>query len=131
MYQARWLMLFPKHAVDREYSFRLFTEEKSARGFDDIVLCCEQDGRVAHRFIQIKHKKDRHKKISISNLLTRGKDGAFGLIKYLIAYLKIKSSEEFEGEIEDFVIVTNADFDFADLIPREVRKLRMMLSGEN
>ncbi|GFT06054.1 ankyrin repeat domain protein [Nephila pilipes] len=131
MYQARWLMLFPKHAVDREYSFRLFTEKKSAKDFDDIVLRYEQDGKIVHRFIQVKHKKGRHKKISIGDLLTPGKNGAFGLIKYLIAYLKIKSSGEFEGEIEDFVVVTNADFDFIDLTQCGVRKLRMMSSGKN
>ncbi|MDM8334923.1 hypothetical protein [Wolbachia pipientis] len=59
------------------------------------------------------------------------KDGAFGLIKYLISYLKIKSNGEFKGEIEDFVIVTNADFDSKDLISHPGRKLRMMLSGKN
>ncbi|MBA8754610.1 hypothetical protein OZD68_04245 [Wolbachia endosymbiont of Drosophila bicornuta] len=84
-------MLFPKHAVDREYSFRLFTEKKSAKDFDDIVLRYEQDGKIVHRFIQVKHRQGRHKKISIGDLLTPGKNGAFGLIKYLIAYLKIKS----------------------------------------
>ncbi|WP_353279273.1 ankyrin repeat domain-containing protein [Wolbachia endosymbiont (group A) of Cydia amplana] len=131
MYQARWLMLFPKHAVDREYSFRLFTEKKSAKDFDDIVLRYEQDGKIVHRFIQVKHRQGRHKKISIGDLLTPGKDGAFGLIKYLIAYLKIKSSGEFEGEIEDFVIITNDDFDSADSTSHPVRKLRMMPSGKN
>ncbi|WP_264705551.1 ankyrin repeat domain-containing protein [Wolbachia endosymbiont (group A) of Gymnosoma rotundatum] len=131
MYQARWLMLFPKHAVDREYSFRLFTEKKSAKDFDDIVLRYEQDGKIVHRFIQVKHRQSRHKKISIGDLLTPGKNGAFGLIKYLIAYLKIKSSGEFEGEIEDFVIITNDDFDSADSTSHPVRKLRMMPSGKN
>ncbi|MDE5066658.1 hypothetical protein OZD63_00910 [Wolbachia endosymbiont of Drosophila leontia] len=131
MYQARWLTLFPKHAVDREYSFRLFTEKKSAKDFDDIVLRYEQDGEIVHRFIQVKHRQGRHKKISIGDLLTPGKNGAFGLIKYLIAYLKIKSSGEFEGEIEDFVIVTNDDFDSADSTSHPVRKLRMMPSGKN
>ncbi|WP_353288877.1 ankyrin repeat domain-containing protein [Wolbachia endosymbiont (group A) of Pogonocherus hispidulus] len=131
MYQARWLMLFPKHAVDREYSFRLFTEKKSAKDFDDIVLRYEQDGKIVHRFIQVKHRQGRHKKISIGDLLTPGKNGAFGLIKYLIAYLKIKSSGEFEGEIEDFVIITNDDFDSADLTLHPVRKLRMMSSRKN
>ncbi len=124
-------MLFPKHAVDREYSFRLFTEKKSAKDFDDIVLRYEQDGKIVHRFIQVKHRQGRHKKISIGDLLTPGKDGAFGLIKYLIAYLKIKSSGEFEGEIEDFVIIKNDDFDSVDSTSHPVRKLRMMPSGKN
>jgi hypothetical protein len=69
MYQARWLMLFPKCAVDREYSFHLFTEKRSAKDFDDIVLRYEQGGKVVHRFIQIKHRKDKNKKISIGELL--------------------------------------------------------------
>lgn len=131
MYQVRWLILFPKCAGDREYPFRLFTEKKSARGFDDTVLRCQQDRKIVHRFIQIKHRKDKNKKISIGNLLTPGKNDAFGLIKYLIAYLKIKSSGEFEGEIEDFVIITNNDFDSVDSTSYPVRKLRMMLSGKN
>lgn len=131
MYQVGWLALFSKRAVDREYSFRLFTKKRSAKDFDDIVLRYEQGGKIVHRFIQIKHKEDRHRKISIGNLLTPGKGGAFGLTKYLIAYLKIKSNGEFEGKIEDFVIVTNADFDFADSAQHGVRKLRMMSSGKN
>jgi ankyrin repeat protein len=130
MYQVGWLALFSKRAVDREYSFHLFTEKRSAKDFDDIVLRRE-NGKIIHRFIQTKHKKGRNKKISIGNLLTLGKGGAFGLIKYLIAYLKIKSNEEFEGKIGDFVIVTNADFDFADSTQHGVRKLRMMSSGKN
>ncbi|MGL9761528.1 MAG: hypothetical protein ACR5LB_04945 [Wolbachia sp.] len=128
MYQVIWLMLFPKRAVDREYSFRLFTEKESAKDFDDIVLRYEQGWKIIHRFIQIKHK---NKKIGIGKLLTRGKDDAFSLIKYLIAYLKIKSSGKFEGEIEDFVIVTNADFDYTDSTLCPVRKLRMMSNGKN
>ncbi|WP_395463000.1 hypothetical protein [Wolbachia endosymbiont of Cantharis cryptica] len=131
MYQLRWLALFSKRAVDREYSFRLFTEKKLAKDFDDIVLRYEQDGKIIHRFIQTKHKKDRNKKIGIGHLLTQRKDGAFGLIKYLIAYLKIKSSGEFEGEIEDFVIVTNADFDSTDSTSHKVRKLRIVPNGKN
>ncbi|WP_261983855.1 ankyrin repeat domain-containing protein [Wolbachia pipientis] len=87
--------------------------------------------KIVHRFIQVKHRQGRHKKISIGDLLTPGKNGAFGLIKYLIAYLKIKSSGEFEGEIEDFVIITNDDFDSADSTSHPVRKLRMMPSGKN
>ncbi|MDR2548439.1 MAG: hypothetical protein LBC34_03015 [Rickettsiales bacterium] len=79
MYQVGWLALFSKRAVDREYSFHLFTKKESAKDFDDIVLRCE-DGKIIHRFIQTKHKKGRNKKISIGNLLTPGKGGAFGLI---------------------------------------------------
>ncbi|MGL9775084.1 MAG: hypothetical protein ACR5K1_00375 [Wolbachia sp.] len=131
MYQAIWLMLFPKRAVDREYSFRLFTEKESAKDFDDIVLRYEQGGKIIHRFIKTKHKKNKNKKIGIGKLLTRGKDDAFSLIKYLIAYLKIKSSGKFEGEIEDFVIVTNADFDSTDSTLCPVRKLRMMSNEKN
>ncbi|MGL9688323.1 MAG: hypothetical protein ACR5K6_00810 [Wolbachia sp.] len=130
MYQVIWL-LFPKRAVDREYSFRLFIEKESARDFDDIVLCYEQGEKIIHRFIQTKHKKNKNKKIGIGKLLTRGKDDAFSLIKYLIAYLKIKNSGKFEGEIEDFVIVTNADFDSTDSTLCPVRKLRMMSNGKN
>ncbi|QIT35751.1 hypothetical protein [Wolbachia endosymbiont of Brugia pahangi] len=74
-------MLFPRHAVDREYSFFLFAEKRSAKGFNNIVLCYEQDGRIAHKLIQIKHRKDRNKKIRIGELLAQGKGGAFGLIK--------------------------------------------------
>ncbi len=123
-------MLFPKHAVDREYSFRLFTEKKSAKDFDDIVLRYEQDGKIVHRFIQVKHRQGRHKKISIGDLLTPGKNGAFGLIKYLIAYLKIKSSGEFEGEIKDFFIATNVGFDFESLADKGISFTRMNTEDE-
>jgi hypothetical protein len=115
--------------VDGEYSFRLATEMESAAGFDDIVFRYEQNGTTVHRFIQVKHKQDGTEKISVGSLLT--KNSEFNLLKYFVAYLKIKSNGEFEGEVKDFIIATNIDFDSTDSILHPVRKLRMMLSGEN
>lgn len=65
----------------------------------------------------------------MGSLLT--KSSKFDLLKYFVAYLKIKSNGEFEGEVKDFIIATNADFDFTDSILHPVRKLRMMSSGKN
>ncbi|WP_374698541.1 NB-ARC domain-containing protein [Wolbachia endosymbiont (group B) of Limnophora tigrina] len=129
IYQLKWLMLFLKRGLDREYSFRLNTEVRSAEGFDDIVFQYEQNGTTVHRFIQIKHKQEGTEKISVGSLLT--KSSQFNLLKYFVAYLKIKSNGKFKSEIKDFIIATNIDFDFADSTQHAVRKLRMMLSGEN
>lgn len=115
--------------MDKKCPFRLATELKSAAGFDDVVLQCKQNKTTIHRFVQVKHKQDGIEKISVGSLLT--KSGEFNLLKYFIAYLKIKSNGKFKGEMKYFAIVTNIDFDFTDSAQHEVRKLRMMSSGKN
>ncbi len=115
--------------MDKKCPFRLATELKSAAGFDDVVLQCKQNKTTIHRFVQVKHKQDGTEKISVGSLLT--KSGEFNLLKYFIAYLKIKSNGKFKGEMKYFAIVTNIDFDFTDSAQHEVRKLRMMSRGKN
>lgn len=128
-YQELWLILFLMRVMDKKCPFRLATELKSAAGFDDVVLQCKQNKTTIHRFVQVKHKQDGTEKISVGSLLTKSSE--FNLLKYFIAYLKIKSNGKFKGEMKYFAIVTNIDFDFTDSAQHEVRKLRMMSSGKN
>lgn len=119
--QLKWLMLFLKRAMDKEYSFRLATELRLAASFDDLVFQYEQNGKIIHRFMQIKHTRKRYKKISIDDLLTHKKNDDFGLVKYLIAYFIIKGSGKFDnGILEDFIIATNADFDLKSLVDKKI-----------
>ncbi|WP_250295221.1 ATP-binding protein [Wolbachia endosymbiont of Oedothorax gibbosus] len=114
-------MLFLKRAMDKEYSFRLATELRLAASFDDLVFQYEQNGKIIHRFMQIKHTRKRYKKISIDDLLTHKKNDDFGLVKYLIAYFIIKGSGKFDnGILEDFIIATNADFDLKSLVDKKI-----------
>ncbi|MFP3023298.1 MAG: hypothetical protein ACEY3K_10525, partial [Wolbachia sp.] len=111
-YQKLWLLLFLIRvcAVDKGCPFYLATEMRSAAGFDDIVFQDRQNGKT--KFIQIKHKRDGHDKISVDDLLTQGKKSKFGLAKYFAAYFKTENSAEFSGGVKDFVVATNINFDF-------------------
>ncbi|MDR2608965.1 MAG: hypothetical protein LBC06_00005 [Rickettsiales bacterium] len=129
IYQLKWLMLFLKRAVDREYSFRLATEMESAAGFDDIVFRYKQDGTIVHRFVQVKHKQDGTEKISVGKLLTKDKNGEFRLAKYFVSYLKIKNNQDFaDSNLKDFIVCTNINF---DLDQNTVKKLKVKTSGPN
>ncbi|WP_353280976.1 ankyrin repeat domain-containing protein [Wolbachia endosymbiont (group B) of Tholera decimalis] len=128
-YQELWLILFLMRVMDKKCPFRLVTELKSAAGFDDVVLQCKQNKTTIHRFVQVKHKQDGTEKISVGSLLT--KSGEFNLLKYFIAYLKIKNNAKFSGGTKHFLFATNMDLDSPYSIQHEVRNLRAMLSGEN
>ncbi len=128
-YQELWLILFLMRVMDKKCPFRLVTELKSAAGFDDVVLQCKQNKTTIHRFVQVKHKQDGTEKISVGSLLT--KSGEFNLLKYFIAYLKIKNNAKFSGGTKHFLFATNMDLDSPYSIQHEVRNLRAMLSEEN
>ncbi len=115
--------------MGKEYSFSIDTELESAQGFDDIVVRHEQNKDIVHKFIQAKHNQDGTEKISVGSLLT--KSGEFNLLKYFIAYLKIKNNAKFSGGTKHFLFATNMDLDSPYSIQHEVRNLRAMLSGEN
>ncbi|CAH2235640.1 MULTISPECIES: ankyrin repeat domain-containing protein [unclassified Wolbachia] len=128
-YQELWLILFLMRVMDKKCPFLLDTEFKSAAGFDDVVLQCKQNKTTIHRFVQVKHNQDGTEKISVGSLLT--KSGEFNLLKYFIAYLKIKNNAKFSGGTKHFLFATNMDLDSPYSIQHEVRNLRAMLSGEN
>ncbi|APR97888.2 NB-ARC domain-containing protein [Wolbachia endosymbiont of Folsomia candida] len=130
-YQKLCFLLFLKRAVDSGCPFHSGIEINSVTGFDDIVFRYEQSGKIIHRFIQIKHKRNRSEKVSIGDLLTRKKKSEFGLIKYFIAHLKIESGKKFlSKDPRYFIIATNIDFENSPMQGRK-RKLRAMLSGKN
>ncbi|WP_265045025.1 MULTISPECIES: hypothetical protein [unclassified Wolbachia] len=133
IYQLKWLMLFLKRAVDREYSFCLATEMESAAGFDDIVFRYRQNGTTVHRFVQIKHKQNECEKIGVGKLLSKDKSGEFSLAKYFVPYLKTKNNQDFaDGDLEDFIICTNIGFDLAQSTTQNtIKKLKVKTSGPN
>ncbi|CQD07254.1 ankyrin repeat domain protein [Wolbachia endosymbiont wPip_Mol of Culex molestus] len=115
--------------MGKEYSFSIDTELEPVQGFDDIVVRHEQNKGIVYEFTQVKHNQDGTKKISVGSLLT--KSGKFNLLKYFIAYLKIKNNAKFSGGTKHFLFATNMDLDSPYSIQHEVRNLRAMLSGEN
>ncbi|WP_265039549.1 hypothetical protein [Wolbachia endosymbiont (group A) of Protocalliphora azurea] len=87
-----------------------------------------QNQKKIYRFLQAKHKQNKEdNKIGISDLLTKNKDGEFNLAKYFISYLKIKYNQDFiNGELKDFVICTNIDFDLDQSRTQDaVKKLKV------
>jgi len=115
-YQWKLLMLFAYNSHQLGYDFRLATEINAAEKFDDVVLQYVKAGSdVKHfRFLQAKHfqTESDNKKITATDLLQK-KDGKFSLQKYFLSFQKIKRNILFQsGELQDFIICTNNDFDF-------------------
>lgn len=132
IYQLKLLMLFLERGVDQNYDFRLATEWDAAEKFDDLVFKYTDQGKTKYRFLQAKHKQDEAKKISIGGLLTKDKGGEFNLEKYFISYLKIKDNQAFRnGDLEDFIICTNIDFDLGNSAPGQPIQLNEVRSGKN
>lgn len=134
IYQLKVLMLFLHRGVLYQHSFRLGTEIEEARKFDDLVFECTQGSKKVYRFLQAKHTQDEdNKKIGVGNLLTKDKSGEFGLAKYFVSYLKIKNNQDFaDGNLKDFIICTNIDFDLDQSTARNtVKKLRVKTLGPN
>ncbi|MBA8753798.1 tetratricopeptide repeat protein [Wolbachia pipientis] len=134
IYQLKVLMLFLHRGVLYQNSFRLGTEIEEARKFDDLVFECTQGSKKVYRFLQAKHTQDEdNKKIGVGNLLTKDKSGEFGLAKYFVSYLKIKNNQDFaDGNLKDFIICTNIDFDLDQSTARNtVKKLRVKTLGPN
>ncbi|XP_024879170.1 uncharacterized protein LOC112466062 [Temnothorax curvispinosus] len=122
MYQLKLLMLFLHRGVSHEYSFRLSTEIKEAKKFDDLVFEYTKDGRKEYRFLQAKHKLDESKeKITADSLLTES-DGDYSLTKYFFSYQDSKKEKLFkDGSIKDVTICTNINFDFKQLEKAHIR----------
>jgi len=134
IYQLKVLMLFLHRGVLYQHSFRLGTEIEEARKFDDLVFEYTQGSKKVYRFLQVKHTQDEdNKKIGAGNLLTKDKSGEFGLAKYFVSYLKIKSNQDFaDGNLKDFIIYTNINFDLDRSTEQNtVRKLKIKTLGPN
>ncbi|QBB83902.1 MULTISPECIES: hypothetical protein [Wolbachia] len=135
-YQRALLLLLLASAVNNGSPFYLGTEVRSASSFDDIVLLCEinkSNGtgkEKVWRFLQIKHKRDVHEKISLDDLLMQGKNSKFGLPKYLVAYLKIENSAEFSDGRKYFAIATNGNFDSESLASKNILIMKIDTEDE-
>lgn len=117
-YQWKLLMLFAQKSQQLGYDFRLATEMNEAEKFDDVVLQYVKEGSdvMRCRFLQAKHiqAENERKRITAKDLLVKEK-GPFSLQKYFLSYQKIKRNLLFQsGELQDFIICTNKDFDFDD-----------------
>jgi hypothetical protein len=131
IYQLKLLMLFLKRGLEKRYTFRLATEMDAAKKFDDLVFQYQnerQDGRV-YRFLLAKHKQDETKKIISGDLLMET-DDEFSLQKYFISYRKVKQSPEFKGELKDFILCTNINFDFNELQQAQINTKRITDSDD-
>jgi hypothetical protein len=88
----------------------------AAEKFVDVVLQYVKAGSDVKccRFLQAKHFQTESKsnKITANDLLQK-EDGKFSLQKYFLSFQKIKRNPNFHsGELQDFIICTNTDFDF-------------------
>ncbi|MBD0391663.1 hypothetical protein IC220_04270 [Wolbachia endosymbiont of Pentalonia nigronervosa] len=114
-YQLKLLMLFASKGKNSKVAFRLATEMAEAEKFDDLVFrYTDSQGSIKYRFLQAKHRQflEEKNKIKVRDLISNS-DNDFSLQKYFVSYLKDKEKKEFkDGELEDFIICTNTDFDF-------------------
>lgn len=116
IYQSKLLALFVKRALDKKYKFELVSEWEAAEKFDDVVFQNQSkpgEDNWTWRFVQAKHKQNIGKnKITMNDLMSTSDKNDFSLQKYFISYCKIKSREQFKkGILEDFIIITNTEFD--------------------
>jgi len=108
MYQIKLLLWYLVRGASKHYnSFRLSTQLKQVKKFDDIIFKYVENGKEIYRLVQAKHKKDQNKKLKLKNdLLTLQRNGDFSLLKYLRSYQELKKEEMFQkGEIQDFVFL--------------------------
>lgn len=121
IYQLKLLMLFLYRGVSQQYSFRLGTEIKEAKKFDDLLFeYIGKDGKKEYRLLQAKHRLDEAKKITAGELLTES-DGDYSLIKYFFSYQDVKKEKLFkDGVIKDVIICTNVDLDFDELQSKQI-----------
>ncbi|XP_023311282.1 uncharacterized protein LOC108909227 [Anoplophora glabripennis] len=98
-FQVDLLTMFLLNALQRISNWRLSTENKRARKFDDVVLEWPEGAIL----LQAKHKTK--KKITMEELLsTNSKNDDFSLPKYFLSYQEIKN----EFKVKNVVICTNA-----------------------
>ena len=124
IYQLKLLMLFLKRGYGKEYPFRLATEMDAAEKFDDIVFqyTKEDQGkeRNFYRVLQAKHKQNDEEKITYNDLSNSDDEEEFSLKKYFISYRNIERKTKdglegfMEGEVKDYIICTNINFDLKD-----------------
>ncbi|XP_044726875.1 uncharacterized protein LOC123290678 [Chrysoperla carnea] len=125
IYQLKVLMLFLYRGVSHKYSFRLGTEIKEAKKFDDLVFEYTQGDKKVYRLLQAKHKLDETKKITAGSLFMES-GGDYSLIKYFLSYKDSKKEKLFkDGAIKDVTICTNIDLDFENLKSAQIRVERI------
>ena len=115
IYQLKLLILFLCRGIFRQYNFRLGTEIKEAKKFDDLVFEYKEGDKIQYRLLQAKHRLGESRKITVHNLLEQPK-GDYSLIKYFLSYRDSKEQELFtNGTIKDIIICTNIGFNVKDL----------------
>lgn len=111
IYQLKMLMRFVERGTSLNYKFRLATEMNAAEKFDDLMFnYIGENGESRFRFMQIKHRQERSKPLTESDLLNT-KDGDYSLKKYFESYRRMLGKPEFKGEHDDYILLTNIDFD--------------------
>lgn len=136
VFQLKLIMLFAFRAIENGLGpFRLASEMDAAEKFDDIVFIMNH----RTRFLQAKHKLNcEENKITINSLKSTSNKEDFSLQKYFISFCMIRNNEYFKNSnLDDFVIITNTDFDFIDCGHKrrrnrdELKKWRNFFKVEN
>jgi hypothetical protein len=110
-YQIKLILLFMKLGANKHYKFRIASERKGAEKFDDIEFEYDNDqGQRKNRMIQVKHKQDDGKKITLNDLMNV-REGEFSLQKYFLSYRRLKQKPHENVKLENLVIFTNIDID--------------------
>jgi hypothetical protein len=108
VYQIKLILLFMIRAANKNCNFRIASERKISKLFDDIEFQYNSDGKWKNRMIQVKHKQDATQKITLADLKDE-ENGDFSLSKHFISYLNIKKQLEQNESVEDLIIFTNID----------------------
>lgn len=85
--------------------FQLRYQVSNGGKFDDVAF---DKGDGKYQMIQLKHKENK-KQISHSHLFSKKENTDYNLIKYVVAFSEIDSSEQFKDKIKMAVVFTNID----------------------
>ncbi|XP_055306858.1 uncharacterized protein LOC129571120 [Sitodiplosis mosellana] len=116
-FQVGLIQLYALRAKKMGYEFRLASEMDAADKFDDVVFDHIVGNNDEHywSFVQTKHKLDDNATIKGSELEEIIDKPPFGIAKYFLSFVLINRNFEnkYKKEnLKDFVMVTNANFDF-------------------
>ncbi|XP_055316134.1 uncharacterized protein LOC129575921, partial [Sitodiplosis mosellana] len=113
IFQFKLIMFVEQRLRKMGHKFRLASEMEAAEKFDDVVKEHTVRNKQYWSFIQAKHKQDDDAKIKSYDLQSTKDSDPFGILKYLLSLIRIKNNSHFiRKELNDFAIVTNANYDF-------------------
>ncbi|XP_055309695.1 uncharacterized protein LOC129573326 [Sitodiplosis mosellana] len=128
VFQFKLIMFVAQRARKMGHKFRLAPEMEAAEKFDDVVMEHTVGDERCWSFVQAKHKRDDDAKIKSNDLQSTTDSAPFGIRKYFLSFIKIKNNLHFMGKrLNDFAIVTNANFDEGEAKDEQATKWNALL----